>query len=230
MPFKKGLKIMPGIPFLRANDGFESYLGSAITHIKNQDCPVEVMEPYITPSYGGKWQEGTKSKLYAITDRLNNIIDKFLTTDATHLWIVDADIEAPPHTLCTLLNLDVDLASGVYCFHNDWNKAMFGRIPDTEKYNFAPRAIGFLRGRVLGENEMVGGGNGCMLIKRRVFKRYHPKIPPMRFISPEGRGSDIYFWFRAQKAGFTARISGHVICGHRPEFPLKDIGDYQVQG
>lgn len=229
MSLKKSLKVMPGIPYLRANDGFESFLGSAITHIKNQKCPVEMMEPYITSSFGGKWRDGDKSKLHAITDRLNNIIDKFLTTDATHLWIVDADIEVPPHGLCELLKLDVDLSSGIYCVHSNWNRAMFGRIPNTERYNYVPRAMGFLRGKVFGDEFMVGGGNGCMLIKRRVFRRYHPKIPPLRFVSPEGRGSDIYFWYRAQKAGFTARIAGTVICGHRPEWRLKDIGDYQVQ-
>jgi len=228
MDFKSSVKVFVGIPFLRRGDGFESYLGSAITHIKNQECPVEVMDAYVTPNYSGKWDDGNKSKLYAITDRLNNIIDKFLLTDASHLWIVDADIEVPSHGLCELLKLNVDLASGIYSFHNDWNKTMFGRIPDTERYNFVPRAIGFLRGRVLGEDFMVGGGNGCMLIKRRVFKKHHPRIPALRFISPEGRGSDIYFWWRAQKAGFTARLAGTVICGHRPEWSLKQVGDYQI--
>ena len=228
MSFKSTIKVMPGIPFLQRKDGYESYLGSAITHIKDQECPVKVMEPYVTPSHSGKWKEGSKTKLYAITGRLNNIIDKFLTTDASHLWIVDADVEVPKHGICELLKLDVDIASGIYTFHNDWNKAMFGRIPDTETYQFAPRATGFLRGRILGENEMVGGGNGCMLIKKRVFRRYHPKIPALRFESPGGRGSDVYFWYKAQKAGFTARLHGGVICGHRPEFPLREIGDYQV--
>lgn len=219
---------MPGIPFLKRKDGYASYLGSAITHIKDQECPVELMEPYVTPNYGGKWRDGDKSKLHAITDRLNNIVNKFLTADGSHLWIVDADIEVPKHGLCELLKLDVDVASGIYTFHNDRNKAMFGRIPNTETYMFAPRAVGHFRGTVLGENEMVGGGSGCMLIKRRVFRRYHPKIPSLRFGSPGGRGSDIYFWYQAQKAGFTARVTGNVICGHLPQFPLKEVGDYQV--
>jgi len=228
MSLKSTIEIFVGIPSLRERDIYiQSYLGTCKTHIKNQECPVKVLEPYVTPPYSGKWKRGEKSRLYAITDRLNNIVDKFMSINATHLWIVDADIEVPKHALCELLKLDVDIASGIYTFHKDWNKAMFGRIPNTETYQFAPRATGFIRGRVLGEDFMVGGGNGCMLIKRRVFKKHHPRIPALRFISPGGRGSDIYFWYRAQKAGFTARIHGGIICGHLPQFPLSVVGDYQ---
>lgn len=227
MSFKSTVKVMPGIPFLRLKDKYAAYLGSAIGHIKAQECPVKVMDPYVTTNYSGRWQEGDKSKLRAITDRLNNIVDHFRTTDASHLWIVDADVEVPKHGLCELLKLDVDIASGIYTFHSNRNMASFGRIPNTEKYNFVPRSIGFLRGRILGEDFMVGGGNGCMLIKRRVFKKYHPSFSPLSFITPDGAGSDLYFWYSAQKAGFTARLHGGVICGHLPNFPLSQVGDYQ---
>ena len=229
MRFKPTVKVMPGIPFLRPKDEYAAYLSSAIVHIQNQECQVKVMDTYVTTNYSGTWKKGDKSRLRAITDRLNNIVDKFLLTDASHLWIVDADIEVPKHGLCELLKLDVDIASGIYSFHSNRNMASFGRIPNKEKYNFVPRTIGFIRGRILGEDFMVGGGNGCMLIKRRVFKKYHSAFSRLSFITPGGAGSDLYFWYMAQKAGFTARLHGGVICGHLPNFPLSQIGDYQIQ-
>jgi len=215
--------VFVGLPNLRDHDKYLNYLPSVLYHIKEQDCPVKVLKPYITPSYSGKFHEGNKDKLLAITNRLNNIIDEFMKTDASHLWIIDMDTEVPKHALCTLLKLNADIASGVYPFHNIRNSTMFGRTPSTEEYYFIPGTIDRLRGRVIGEEEMVSGGNGCMLIKRRVFQRYHPNIEPMRFTCPGGKGSDTYFWWRAQKAGFTARIDGDVICGHLPEHSLIEM-------
>lgn len=229
MSLKKTIEVFVGIPSLRDRDEYaESFRGTCITHIKNQECPVKILEPYVTPPYSGKWKRGDKSRLRAITDRLNNIVNKFMSTKATHLWLVNLDIEVPRHALCALLKLDVDLASGIYSAHKHRRMMTFGRIPDPEFYNYAPRDIGYFRGKVLGENEMVSGGDGCLLIKRRVFKRYHSRIPALRFIvTPDGKGSDMYFWWQAQKAGFTARIHGGVLCGHRPQHPLSVIGDYQ---
>ena len=222
---KKKLKVFIGIPNLSDTDHYRSFYSSVINHVKAQKCPVEMMEPYKTPPYFGSYRQGDKSKLRAITDRLNKVIDEFMLTDASHLWIVDGDVQVPTHALCSLLGLNVDIASGLYAFHNDKYMMMFGRMPDEETYNFAPRDYRVFKNQILGEDFRVGGGNGCMLIRRRVFKRYHPYIKPLRFICPEGRGSDVYFWYLAQKAGFTARIHGGVLAGHLPEWPLISYED-----
>ena len=162
-------------------------------------------------------------------DRMNAVINHYMTTNATHLWLIDADVENPPHALDTLLRLDVDIASGVYPFHNfDKCRAMMcGRMPPHDPCGFfAPRDWAYLKDIVLGENEKVSGGTGCMLVKRRVFKTYNPQIPPLRFtrVGPDLQtcGADVYFWKRAQDAGFTGRLHGGVVCGHLPRFPLKD--------
>ena len=229
LSLKKSLKVFVGIPNLRNHDKYHRFFPSVINHIKAQDSPVTLMEPYVTPPASGKFREGDKSRLEAIADRMNNIIDKFMTTNATHLWIVDGDVEVPQHTLSTLLKLDVDLASGVYPFHNfnKCNAMLFGRMGDDPCGFFRPRDWDYLKDIVLGEEDPVSGGSGCLLVKRRVFKRYHPKISPLRFTrrGPNGEcGADVYFWKRAQDAGFTARIHGGVVCGHLPLYPLKKYG------
>ena len=192
------------------------------------------MEPHQTPPYAGKFEEGKQSLLNAIMDRMNAVINKFLSTDATHLWMVDGDVETPPHALDTLLRLDVDIASGVYPFHNfdKCHAMMFGRMSDDPCGFFAPRDWAYLKDVILGENEKVSGGTGCMLIKRRVFNIYHPKIPSLRFtrVGPDLQtcGADVYFWKRCQDAGFTGRVHGGVVCGHLPRFPLNKIEEWLI--
>ena len=226
--FKPNVKIYVGIPWLR-NDEYKSYLGSCINHIQRQEVPVPVLPPKPTAPYAGSFKKGESSLLYAIMDRMNAVIDNYLNTDASHLFIVDADVEIPPHTLETLLTLDVDLASGVYPFHN-FNKCramMFGRMGDNECGFFHPRDWKYMEGLVMGEDEPVSGGTGCILIKRRVFKRYHPKVAALRFTKKGGKcGADVYFWKRAQDMGFTARVDARVVCGHLPEYRLKNIDEW----
>jgi len=184
------------------------------------------MKPKITAPYSGEFNAGKRSLLYAIMDRMNAVIDNYITTDATHLFIADADVEIPSHGLETLLRHDVDVASGVYPFHNfkQCNAMMFGRMGDNECGFFIPRDWDYMRGLVMGDEFPVSGGTGCMLIKRRVFNRHHPKIPTLRFDKKGDKcGADVYFWRRIQDAGFTARVDANVVCGHLPECKLSEI-------
>ena len=92
---------------------------------------------------------------------------------------------------------------------------------------FKPRDWDYMKGQVFGVNEPVSAGTGCMLVKRRVFNKWHPNIPPLRFDKNEGKcGADVYFWKRAQDMGFTARLDANVVCGHRPEYPLSKVDEW----
>lgn len=244
---RSSLKVIPTIPNLRMGDKWSAMIPGAIDHIKRQDVQgITLMEPYITSDTNLNFDEGKMSKLEAITDRLNACIDYFVDkTDATHMWLIDSDVEVPRHALRYLLNLDVDIASGIYPFHNkeayDKYCFMFGKMRDPnadaaeqEKTNkFVPRGlIGFSGDGVIGRDIRVGGGNGCMLMKRRVFKQWHPQLPSLRFMNNyKDMGSDLFFWHRAQNAGLTCRVHGRVICGHRPQWPLEVYAeDYEKYG
>lgn len=235
MTFKGNILIFPGIPWLK-NDHYESYYNSCVNHIENQNTSVKILAPWRTSPYSGIYKQGEPSLLYAIMDRMNAIIDKFMTTKATHLWMVDADVEVPPHALETLLKHDVDIASGVYPFHNFKKRfeddkpcraMMGGRMGDNPCGFFHPRDWDYMKEQVFGINEHVSAGTGCMLVKRRVFNRYHPQISPLRFDKKDGEcGADVYFWRRCQDVGFTARLDANVVCGHLSEYPLSKIGEW----
>lgn len=160
---------------------------------------------------------------------MNAVLDNYMKTDASHLLMVDADVELPPHAVETLIRHDVDIASGVYPFHNfkQARAMMFGRMNNNPCGFFIPRNWDYMKEQVFGEEFPVSGGSGCMLIKRRVLKRYHPKIVPLRFDKDEGKcGADVFFWKRAQDMGFTARVDANVVCGHLPEMPLSKIDEW----
>lgn len=222
-------------------------LPNTISHIKNQDIQgVTLLEPWVSPDTNLSFQDGKQSKLEAITDRINVCVDYFYDkTNATHIWIVDGDVETPKHALRYLLTLDADIASGIYAFHNEQFAMMFGKMksPDDDlvdskvKTNkFTPRGlIGFSGDGIIGSgytDYRVGGGNGCMLMKRRVFDRYHPNIKPLRFVNNyKDMGSDLFFWYRAQNAGLTCRIHGRVLCGHLPQWSLESYAEsYEKYG
>jgi len=197
--------------------------------INAQETDVKLLKPYVTPSHTGKFQAGEISKLEAIVGRMNNIVDKFMVSNASHLYINDGDVEPPPHAIDTLIRHDVDVASGVYPYQDfrERNTMVFGRIkPDRPCGNMTTIDWGDMKGRVFGEKDKWSGGSGCLLIKRRVFKKYHPKLSPLRFTrrAPDRTcGADMYFWKRVQDAGFTARVDANVVCGHIPNCRLHDI-------
>lgn len=211
------------------NDEFRGYLTSCLDYIEKQETQVTVLEPKLTDTYTGKFNMGEPNRLYAIMDRMNAVIEDYVKTSATHLFMVDADVEVPPHAIETLVRHDVDVASGVYPFHNFKNSRamMFGRMGNNPCGFFIPRNWDYMKEQVFGEEFPVSGGTGCMLVKRRVFNRYHPKIAPLRFDKKDGKcGADVYFWRRCQDLGFTARVDANVVCGHRPEYPLSKIEEW----
>jgi len=164
-----------------------------------------------------------------VTPKLNEIIEEFLKTDATHLWFLNADNEVPPDALCKLLELDVDIASGISPPHYSKRKAtvMNWRPPPSPEYSWSKPWYKISKmkdvfGKIIGGDRTIATGHFCMLCKRRVFEQFSPLYEPLRFKydPPQKLGSEILFWQDAQELGFVCRIDGSVLCGHLPEFPL----------
>ena len=231
LALKSNVKVFVGIPNLSNKDKYDKYRKSVLNTIAAQETTVTIMKPYITPFHAGRYQYGDGSRLNAIAGRMNVIVDLFMDSDATHVFFNDGDVEAPPNGIDTLLRHNVDVASGVYPFHNfkEVKSMLFGRMRRGEKNQcgqFIPRHWEYMRGQVFGEEEAWSGGSGCLLVKRRVFKRHHPKILSLRFTRAGGCGLDTLFWKRVQDAGFTARVDANVVCGHLPSYSLKDINEW----
>ena len=229
MSLKKNISVFTGIPNLSNNDRYKNYRGFVLNALKNQQTSVNILPPYVTPPHAGEFQVGMKNRLEAIVGRMNDIVDKYMTTDAPYLWIIDGDVEPPPDALETLLRYNVDVASGVYPRHDfaASNVMLFGEmVKDHSCGWFKPKVWSFMKDHVLGEKERCAGGSGCLLIKRRVFKQHHPKLPSLRFTRDGECGLDTLFWKRIQDAGFTARIDFNVVCGHLPNLRLSKIDEW----
>ena len=224
LTLKKTLRVFIGTVSLNRDKGHLANYKKVLPYILNQDCPVERLEPYRTPPYGGRIEVATKSRLAAITNRLNHIVFCFIRSKASHLWIVDGDNQPPPNALCKLIRLNVDIASGVYPMHGDKERLLFGEVPNLKQKRiiYKPWNLKDVRGKVMGENRGVAGGNGCMLIKRRVLLQHHQQVSPLQFTG-EGGGSDIVFWVEAQRMGYSARVHCGVVCSHLPEWSFKEM-------
>lgn len=209
-----------GIPFLGTGKLCESFLPAALASIRAQETGVDVLTPWVTPPAG----RGDQMNLVA--DKLNDIIDRFLASDCTHVWLCNADNEYPEDALEKLIRLDVDIASGVSPTHNDWNCWTVG-------YKLPGGGLRFYRrmdliGRVVGADEVVTTGNFCVLAKRRAFLHYSPYHKPLRYKIKDERkrmyGHELQFFIDAQEYGFSVRIHGGVVVGHLPEWPLSYSG------
>ena len=147
-----------------------------------------------------------------------------MRSDCSHLWIVDADVETPHFALEELLFLDVDVASGIYPIHGSPDIMCGGKVGPAPIFKLLFASRENLKGQILGEHELVAGGNGCLLVKRRVVEKYHADAEPIRFrYLPGKRTSDIQFFIDCQERGFSARVHGDVVCGHLPELSLKTL-------
>ena len=177
------------------------------------------MSPWETRPTGKKILQENKVEL--ITEKLNEIIDEAMKTDATHIAIADADVEWPENAICELIKLDVDIASGIYPYHGDNTFVLAGRLGVADQPLLMRCTAQHIKGKILGEHEKVAAGNGCLLIKRRVFEEYSRHYEPLRFRYEKGLpGSDVLFFMDAQERGFSARIHGDIMCGHLPNWPL----------
>lgn len=219
--------VLPAVPWLVDGNQFEPYLESCLAHIKNQDCPeATILPPYVTEAYKEKIVLDRKSQMGFLNGKLNEIINYFQNTDASLLWIVDADNEVPPNALSKLLSWDADLASGISPGHGSPNHSTVMRWmppPSPEMPWSTPYYKPLLMNEVLGKHlddtmYAFATGHFCLLTKRRVYNW-------LRFQwSPEQKlGNEIVFWEHAQNLGLKCVIDGTVLCGHLPEHPLVDL-------
>ena len=206
---KESLEVFVGIPLVTRGDRYSDFLPRALEAIRGQKSKIRIWDVYVTPEltkdigeFQGPW----------VGRGINLIIDEFLKTPCSHVWIVNADTVVPPDALENLIRLDVDLASGVEPTHKGVGRTSVTRLV---RGRMVPYSLEQLKGRVVGEHETVATGNFCMLAKRRLFKylKYGESV----------YGSEVKFYTDAQRLGYTVRVHGGVVCGHLPEWPLEKM-------
>ena len=153
-------------------------------------------------------------------------MQKCLDENYDRLWIVEADVEVPKHSLTKLL-CDADINLGVYPNHRldelwimaGYFKVNYNRVkPEVESINDLQK----LKGRIF--SGMVWAGIGCALIKRKVLEKIRFKYDPREYSRKVGV-HDQLFLFDAQQLGFKVLLHGDVICGHHPEWSLQKLED-----
>lgn len=114
---------------------------------------------------GLDWSIETMVNESLISRARNTLTAKFLASDSTHLFFVDADIGFEPWHVLVLINHDVDLIGGLYPMKTMPIKWVVNGLENAQVSE-----TGLL--------EVTKTGTGFMLIKREVFEKCnnHPSV------------------------------------------------------
>lgn len=123
-----------------------------------------------------------------ITRGRNSLAHDFLTTDATHLMFIDADIGFNPYDILGMIDADRDIICGIY----PKKEINWMQVSESVKAGVPPQELHMHTGAFVvnlaegvkcatgAENEPIeiaNGGTGFMLIKREVFEKLADKVP-----------------------------------------------------
>ena len=154
----------------------------------------------------------------------NRIIEGFLSTSATHLFCLDADIVLPNYALTALVEADQDVVTGIY----------FQKEPPYRPVIMVKGGFSRRRKKERGLHSFIiewpentifpidAAGMGCCLIKREVFE----KIKAPWFAWTEESGEDIGFFMRLRKENVPIFCHSGVICGH-VKSKVVDLSDFK---
>jgi len=140
-----------------------------------------------------------------IADARNEIVEYALTQNAQYIFWLDDDVIAPPNSFLRLYNHQKDIINGVY-----WSKS-------------SPTMPLLFRGHLEGPYwdwhtgdliEIDAAGNGLTLVRTDVYRKMQKELggpwysveygsfPDTVNALPVGNTEDLYFYWKAKKAGF----------------------------
>ena len=205
--------VQPVILMLRRGDRYEEYLPSCIHHISQQEVTddITVYEAHLSTPTTKPFTKHHTSFYKLYHDSVNELLD-YGSTHADYTWLIDVDIQIPPHTLMTLLNHNADIAIGVAPFHNHRDVMMCGRQSKDSTWGIIPRTYESLRGKLWTHEDNIAAGLYCALIKKHVKTR----------IQYDGEHSgDTNYWYNSRKEGYTHLLDPSLVCGHLPQWTLE---------
>lgn len=125
-----------------------------------------------------------------ITRSRNTLVTQFLSTPATHMLFIDADICFDPQQVHDMLAFDEEFVAGIYPLKViDWSAAAMKRLTGGETFQSAPLLyVGTLcvgheferRGRFA---TGIYCGGGFMMLKRQVIEKMIAAYPESRYTS-----------------------------------------------
>ena len=145
-----------------------------------------------------------------IRDKYNHARDIVLNDDYEALFTVEADIIPPPFALNRLIQVDADIAYGLYVSRH--GKHPWLTLSKVTEQVRGSKGIGETwneRDKMWGNViETAGVGLGCTLIRREVLEAI-----PFR-VKNEDIANDWYFAIDAKDRNFTQKHDCGVVCGH----------------
>jgi len=188
-------KIKLGIALPNVQDSYPSQFVDSFCQITK---PAHL---YLKPSGGGP-----------IDAVRNDLVQKALMCDCTHIWMTDTDQVYPQGTLMQLLSHDVDIvAAKVHKRYPPYDPILlrgtidnFDVVPDEEWSKLGGQLI-----------EVDATGFGSVLINMEVFEKIErPWFNFDLYNSKEPIGEDIGFYTKARAAGYRVFVDCSIKIGH----------------
>lgn len=160
--------------------------------------------------YRGKVDLLTEGSCYVHWNR-EEIVEKALSRDYSHLWFVDTDVTFPPDTLDRLLAHNVDLVGAYYPSRLDGEGVSTMKMIDSQgvMHPVTPplpeRPFHSING-----NELITMPTGCMLIRLSVLQ----KLKPPYFKCERPVGEDVFFCSWLWNAGVKIWCDPTIKVGH----------------
>jgi len=153
----------------------------------------------------------------------NSIVAEFLSTDYSHLFLLESDVIPPPNRICRndaldLVSLEVDAVDGL-CFICERGAPFNGKAVAASKFRKDGSCLSlgpdeYLPPRLI---EVDVCGAGCLMIKRKVLETLKP--PYFKFECDDDGGvkitQDYFFAMKAKKSGFGIHIHSGFQCLHQ---------------
>jgi hypothetical protein len=167
----------------------------------------------------------------SIAKAWNDVGEYVMDSGAEWLMLLNDDHVYPPETLEQLLAHDVDMVTGFYLHRSfPFAPVLYDRLAPQEDgqnwyHHYQPRD------EESGLVPIVGCGDGCVLIRRRVLERIPMPIWEISKFKADMQSTDLIFCEKVREQGFQIWADLDLRIGHMiiaPVFPDKTTGQWRT--
>lgn len=151
----------------------------------------------------------------------NQVASRVLDSEAEWLMLLNDDHIYPADTVTRLLARDVEVVTGTYLHRSfPFAPVLYDALERKEGHQWYRPFIPQPEDR--GLHPIVGCGDGCLLVRRRVLEAIPPPIFEVSKFRPDLQSTDLIFCEKVREAGFQIWADLDLQIGHMivaPVFP-----------